>query len=647
MLCPRCGYYSENDESVCPECGEILNADNGLPAEGAESIRQGKRARAAIIDAADKQMLENRRRRRSGASRATVEMPAVHDEREEEEFAAYTVSEKAVGYNEDGDEPSFERRRRSVYDENAAMEEQAQAYSEWIGKGGRQRIRTVNWIKVYLAIFLFLVFVLAGTWFFLKKTDAGQKVMARMGQEATASALWAVGEELMNTGDMNGAISSFEKAKEQDEKVGFVDPDGLLMLANAYEAAERIDEAASLYEQIYTETPSRTEAYVNHIRILLNTGNGKDQRKAGELMKIAYEMTGDSTFQTQRSDLLPAPPEPDNAPTLYERRIWLSINSSQGYDVYYSINSSAELPAGGAKYKSPIPLDEGVWNLRAVAVNGELVSDEVKGTYKIILPSPQTPQCNLAPGAYKTRKKVLLRPGKDNEKDDDIEIYYTVDGSLPDVDSSPKFTGDWIQLPSGRSVTIRAMAVNSYGKESNVLEVTYKIEAKPYPLTAWDIKETISGLELNKTTMSDFQNAYGAGKQVKMDPPEGFESECRKYEYPWGYTVMNLVNRKWVMVELYFKDGSVFKAPRGTGVGDPMNFVVGQFRDMGQLPGKNGDRGLYHLENTSDGKITYTEDTKIKEVRYRIRVDHKHWYQLEYLLDGNDTVYAIDWKYIP
>ena len=37
----------------------------------------------------------------------------------------------------------------------------------------------------------------------------------------------------------------------------------------------------------------------------------------------------------------------------------------------------------------------------------------------------------------------------------------------------------------------------------------------------------------------------------------------------------------------------------------------------------------------------------VEEVRYRIRVDHKHWYQLEYLLDGNDTVYAIDWKYIP
>ena len=92
MLCPRCGYYSDREDSVCPECGEILSAEAGLPTEGAESIRQGKRARTAIVDAAGKQMLENRRRRRSGASRATVEMPAIHDEREDGDFPDYTVS---------------------------------------------------------------------------------------------------------------------------------------------------------------------------------------------------------------------------------------------------------------------------------------------------------------------------------------------------------------------------------------------------------------------------------------------------------------------------------------------------------------------------------------------------------------------------
>ena len=41
MLCPRCGYYAEKEDSVCPECGEILNAGAAAPEGGAEAIRQG------------------------------------------------------------------------------------------------------------------------------------------------------------------------------------------------------------------------------------------------------------------------------------------------------------------------------------------------------------------------------------------------------------------------------------------------------------------------------------------------------------------------------------------------------------------------------------------------------------------------------
>ena len=54
MLCPKCGYYTDREDTVCPECGEILNAIAGGPAGGAEAIRQGKRARQAIHDAAER-----------------------------------------------------------------------------------------------------------------------------------------------------------------------------------------------------------------------------------------------------------------------------------------------------------------------------------------------------------------------------------------------------------------------------------------------------------------------------------------------------------------------------------------------------------------------------------------------------------------
>ena len=645
MLCPRCGYYAEREDQVCPECGEILNTNAGTPAEGAESIRQGKRARQAIHDAAARKDQEARRKRRSGASHATIEMPAVRDDREEADLSAFTVSEQEAFYGEaDGDDGVFEGRRRTVYDEEEALEEQAaKAYTEWIAKGGRRRLQMVNWMKISFVIFVLLVATAVGAWLFLTKTDAGQKIMARMGKEASSSALWSLGEEQMNSGDVDGAILSFEKAKTQDEAEGLIDVDGLLMLGSAYEAAGRMDEAAALYEQIYTDTPSRTEAYTNHIRILMS-GSDKDKAKAGELMKTAYEKTGETSFQTQRRDLLPAPPEVDLTAGYYEAKKHIKISSYQGYDVYYTFDENAELPSGGTQYTERVFLDEGIHNLRAVAVNGELVSDELRGTYKIIMPSPQTPQCNLAPGAYKTRQKVKLKPGKDNLNDDDIVIYYTVDGSIPDADC-PIYTGEPVQLPSGHVVTIKAVAVNKYNKVSNMLEVKYKIEAKPYPLTAWDLKETIAGLELNKTTMTDFQAKYGEGKQVEMKQTGDFETECRKYEYSWGYAVMTLAKRSWVLVELYFNDTSSFKAPRNTGVGDPADYVVGQFKDLGQLESKSGNRGLYALDSGSDGKIWLQEDgTKI--LRYRIRNDG-HWYMLEYYVNKGGNVEAVDWRYIP
>ncbi len=639
MLCPRCGYYAEKEDTVCPECGEILNSGTDMPYSGAEAIRQGKRARQAIHEAAER-TLEVKRRRRSGASRATVEMPALKDtEDEEESFAEYRVSETEAAGDEDSDSVVFERRRRTVYDENDDIREQARAYTEWIENGGRKRLKMVNWMKLTMAGVVLLALITAGGYFFLKETAGGQKIMARLGRETTATALWAVGEDLMDSGDVEGAIEAFEKAKLQDEAEDNVDVDGMLMLGNAYEAAGRTKEAAELYAYIYEGTPSRPEAYVNHIRILMNNG---ELAKAGNLMDKAYKATGETTFQTQRRDLLPEVPTV-TVGGVFEDKKKITMSSPQGYDVYYTFDENVKLPEGGTLYTDIPPLDEGIWNLRAVAVNGELVSDEIKGTYKIIMPSPQMPRVNLAPGAYKNRQKVKLFPGKDNEKDDDIRIFYTVDGSTPNTDS-PEFTGEPVLLPSGHKVTIKAIAVNQYGKESMVQEVSFRIDAKPYPLTAWEIDERINDLELNKTTMKDFQAAYGPGEETEIETTKssGFTTALRKFEYPWGYAVMNLNKKNWVLVELHFRDNSVFKAPRGTGIGDQKDFVISKFRDMGQVESANGNRGLYYLDNLSDGKFL----AKDQSIRYRIRIDGTY-YQLKYYLNENGTVNEIEYRYIP
>ena len=654
MLCSRCGFYSEEEGAVCPSCGEILSSGARKP-EGAEMIRQGKRAREAARQPKSREAQKHEggtpasgeegpgeaealreegghRRRGSAVNASTMELPVIHDYREDE---AETP--------EDDEPGGYARRRTAVYDESDALESQAKAYTARVEENRKNRRHLVNWVRVLFIAAVAVFLVGLGGWFYLTRADSGQRIMARLGQKATSAALWAVGEERLDQGDITGAIECFEQAQKQDEADGVVDVDGLLMLGNAYEAAGETEAAASLYEKIYTETPSRPEAYTSHIRILRASGREEDLAHAGELMKIAYTNTGDESFDRERSELIPAPPEVDLTAGYYETKKYIAITSYQGYDVYYTFDEKAELPSGGTLFTERVFLDEGIHSLRAVAVNGKLVSDELRGTYKIIMPSPQTPRCNLAPGTYKSRQRVKLKPGKDNENDSDIMIYYTVDGSIPDSDS-PVYNGDAVLLPTGSKVTIKAIAVNQYRKLSNMLEVSYKIEVKPYPLSPWTPEETIGDLLLNQTTMMAFQTQYGEGTLTEEGPRDGFDSDCRVYTYDWGYAVMNRQKKAWVLVELYFKDRTTFHAPRETGVGDSLDFVIQKHRDLGQVESASGNRGLYANDH-GDGKI-YLQEDKSRIVRFRYK-NEGHWWVLDYLVSPEGLVTGVDYRYIP
>ena len=389
MLCKECGYYAPEEAIICPQCGKILREGAGTPG-GAESIRQGKRAREAVKNRPAMMEEEIRRKRRGGASRATIPLTPVKDTRGElpEYFDPMVDDLGGVGEERTEEEETFERRQAEIYSDEAVRSAQAAAYAARHAPGHGPR-RMVNWFKVGLISLAMLILLLGGGFFFLKKTEPGQVLMARLGQEASSTALWKVGEQMLDSGNIGDAILYFEKAKAQDLENGVVDVDGLLLLGNAYEADGRTADAAALYEEIYTETPSRAEAYVNHIRILLASDEEGAKAHASELMKTAYEKTGDTSFYTPRNDFVPAPPEVDLTAGYYETKKYIAITSYQGFDVYYTFDENAELPSGGSLFTDRVFLDEGIHTLRAVAVNGELVSDELHGTYRIIMPSPR------------------------------------------------------------------------------------------------------------------------------------------------------------------------------------------------------------------------------------------------------------------
>ena len=152
-------------------------------------------------------------------------------------------------------------------------------------------------------------------------------------------------------------------------------------------------------------------------------------------------------------------------------------------------------------------------------------------------------------------------------------------------------------------------------------------------------------MKLLKTPQQEFSSAYGEGTAAGPVQVEGFSTDCRRFDYPWGYTIVNLSKKSWVLVEVSFNASGPMKGPRETKAGDTEEYVVGQFRDMQQVESKSGNRGLYTTDNGSSGKIWLQENGE-KIIRYRYPVDSA-WVQLEYLVSASGTVKNIDLKYIP
>ena len=110
MLCPKCGYYSEIEETICPECGQILKQTPEAREGGAQAIRQGRRARETAKTRVPRTEETASKKDRITVKRDTVQMPVIRDTRGSGESRERQAQAETA---------SFERRRRTVYDEDA------------------------------------------------------------------------------------------------------------------------------------------------------------------------------------------------------------------------------------------------------------------------------------------------------------------------------------------------------------------------------------------------------------------------------------------------------------------------------------------------------------------------------------------------
>ncbi len=465
------------------------------------------------------------------------------------------------------------------------------------------RKHVINWAWVFAAL-LILVFVsLVAGYAYLKLTPNGQVILARAGKDASADAYWTIGEEYLNTGAIPKAIEACEKAFEMEPENPKIFEHSFL-LAEVYETAGMEDEAMEVYAYIYNNLKGEGEtikamlssAYRSHIRILSAQGF---EAQAADLMQLAYEHTGDSHFYKERSQLVPSAPTTNlsGGPYLFNQK--LEFYSDGGYDIYYATGDEV-LPEEGTLYTEPILLTEGVYQFRAICVSKDLISSEMQVKYSINLPRPTAPKSNRQPGEYKRPFRVMLRNIGD---DPDVRMYYTVDGSRPTT-NSPEFTEDGILIPAGR-IRLRAIAVNQYGKESNELQIEYKVQGKTEKYFSGE--DTVASMAIMEYDYQKFVERFGSPIDEVKGEDTLVKGSATLLTYPWGEARFT---QREVGNVLYYLDtvDSSMTGPRNTAIGQTLDEVISKFRDKSQPAGPFGDRGLYYEQSVGCGAYIASPD---------------------------------------
>lgn len=199
MLCPNCGHFSTTDTTVCGLCGKLLPRVQSRDT-GVRAIRQGKRARLAAQE---------------GVPPVTGEQPVI----EGRTYVDASAVSPSMGtepiyaapeiFDADGQPVSGGMHRRSslINDEPRYIPQPPSSR-----KVHPVQKRMVNWAKVLVAVAVLFLGGIIGVGMFLTRTASGQRIMARAGFDTTSTAMWEVGDERMDIGDIDGAIAYYTKA---------------------------------------------------------------------------------------------------------------------------------------------------------------------------------------------------------------------------------------------------------------------------------------------------------------------------------------------------------------------------------------------------------------------------------------------------
>lgn len=290
---------------------------------------------------------------------------------------------------------------------------------------------------------------------------------------------------------------NWEEALYQAELCLQDSPDNLELLVlklHIYEQLDDYDQRLNVARMILSIDETNDEA--NEI-VIYDYIKNEDYI---ELSKYLETCANDSVKQ-KYTEYLASFPEYSEEPGAYETSISLKLFSAGKGDIYYTLDGS-EPSKYSDRYTGPIKLTDGEYIVSSVYINEFGVSsDIVTKVYEVNVSVDFLPEVMPQDGEYSYPEVIWV-----NIPSEEYTVYYTTDGSDPDLDSS--IYSEPFPMPLGNSI-YKFIMTNEEGNASDVLTYEYKCN----PKLNLDIEQAIFSLKQNLTAHGEIFDYIGANPE--------------------------------------------------------------------------------------------------------------------------------------
>lgn len=245
-----------------------------------------------------------------------------------------------------------------------------------------------------------------------------------------------------------------------------------LLLAEYYIQEQNTEQAKQVLRDIIARDEENEEGYKRLIALY------EDEQDYGAINRLL--MNSDSKpMKEQFRRYMALEPEFSDAEGSYTEVIALKLSTNTTGSIYYTLDGTKPTSAS-ARYTTPIMLESGEYDVSAVFINEYGISSKtVTKHYRIEVAVPLAPKVEQISGSYDRPTLITV------EVPENCSVYYTMDGTMPTMDSIPYSLP--IAMPLGRS-TFQFVAYSEEGIAGEVTTRNYLLRVN----TAIDVATAVN-----------------------------------------------------------------------------------------------------------------------------------------------------------